>query len=112
VLDCCFRNGALLLPLPMFVRFRQYTDRVLQISIIDARRIDGKVRHELVANLGTVPVPPSVPDRLAFWQRLHERLAKLSNRVDVATQGKLVGQIHARVPMVIVDEQRNEQLDD
>jgi len=96
----------------MFVRFRQYTDRLLQISIIETRRIDGKVRHELVARLGSVAVPPSVPDRLAFWQRLHERLAKLSNRVDAATQDKLLCQIHARIPMVIDDEQHNEQLDD
>jgi hypothetical protein len=96
----------------MFVRFRQYTDRLLQISIIETRRIDGKVRHELVARLGSVAVPPSVPDRLAFWQLLYERFAKLPNRVDAATQDKLLGQIHARIPMVIDDKQHNERLDD
>src|SRR5262249_56852433 len=68
----------------MFVRFRQYTDRLLQISIIETRRIDGKVRHELVARLGSVAVPPSVPDRLAVWQRLPQRLPKLSTRLSPA----------------------------
>ena len=47
--------------------------------LVETRRIDGKVRHEHVASFGSVEVPPSVEDRITFWQRLHERLAKLSN---------------------------------
>jgi hypothetical protein len=27
--------------------------------------------------LGSVPMPPEVDDRLAFWHRLHDRLANL-----------------------------------
>lgn len=49
--------------------------------------------------------------RLAFWQRLHERLAKLANRVDGALQGKVLGNVHALIPMVTLDEQRTVQLE-
>jgi hypothetical protein len=93
----------------MFVRFRNKQGR-LQVSLVVARRDNGKVRNEHVASLGSVPAPPSVDDRLAFWKGLHERLAKLANRVDPATQGKVLGAIHARIPMVLIDEQRDVQL--
>jgi hypothetical protein len=33
---------------------------------------------------------PSTADRIAFWGRLHERLAKLSNRVHANTHGKVL----------------------
>jgi predicted N-formylglutamate amidohydrolase len=46
-----------------------------------------------------------------FWQKLHERLAKLSNRVDAAAQGKVLAEVHSRVPMVTADEQRALQLE-
>jgi hypothetical protein len=36
---------------------------------------------------------------LAFWQPVHKRLAKLSNRIDPAMQVKIRGDIHRRVPM-------------
>jgi len=93
----------------MFVRFRQ-TDRRLQISLVETRRIDGKVRHGHIASFGSVEWPPSVDARIAFWQRLHERLARLSNRVDAAAQAKILGDVHARIPMVTLDEQRALQL--
>jgi hypothetical protein len=69
------------------------------------------VRHEHIASLGSVEVPQSVADRIAFWQRLHERLGKLANRVDAETQGKVLGAVHARIPMVTADEQRALQLE-
>jgi hypothetical protein len=94
----------------MFPRFRQ-TDYRLQVSLVETRRTAGKVRHEHVAGLGSVEWPPSVEDRIAFWQRLHERLAKLSNRVDATAQAKILGAIHARIPMVTLDEQRALQLE-
>jgi hypothetical protein len=94
----------------MFVRFRQAGDR-LQMSLIATSRGTGRVRHEHVAALGAIVMPPAPADRLAFWQRLHERLAKLSNRVDDATQAKVLAAIHARVPMVTPDEQRAVQLE-
>jgi hypothetical protein len=88
----------------MFVRFRQV--RRLQVSLIEPRRVGGKVRHEHVASLGAVDVPPTVADRVAFWRSLHERLSRLANRVDAAAQGKILGQVHTRIPMVTIDELR------
>jgi hypothetical protein len=89
----------------MFVRFRETKSR-LQVSLAESRRVDGRVQYEHVAQLGSIEAPPTVEDRIAFWQRLHERLSKLSNRLDAATQGKVLGDIHARIPMVTLDEQR------
>lgn len=93
----------------MFVRFRQAYR--LQVSLIEGRRVNGKVRHEHVASLGSVDDPPSVADRLAFWKSLHERLARLSNRVDRALQATILGKVHERIPMVSADEQRALQLE-
>jgi hypothetical protein len=93
----------------MFARFRQTPHR-LQVSIIETHRVDGRVRHEHIASLGSIATPPSVADRVAFWQRVHDRLAKLSNRIDPAMQGKLRGDIHNRIAMVTPDEQRALQL--
>jgi hypothetical protein len=92
----------------MFVRFRQ-SRRRLQCSLIETRRTDGKVRHEHVAGLGAVPIDPSIADRIAFWSVLHQRLGELSNRFSHETHGKLIGQIHARIPMPTADEQRQLQ---
>jgi hypothetical protein len=83
------------------------TETRLQVSLIETRRVDGRVRHEHIASLGSIVTPLSVEGRVAFWKRLHERLAKLANRVDAETQGKLLGAVHARVPMVTVEEQQN-----
>jgi hypothetical protein len=94
----------------MFTRFRQSRSR-LQVSLLETRRIEGKVRNEHVASLGSVEMPQTVEARLVFWQRLHERLARLSNRVDAARQGKILAGIHARIPMVTLDEQRALQLE-
>jgi hypothetical protein len=93
----------------MFVRFRP-TERRLQVSVVETRRIDGKVRHEHVVSFGSVEVPSSIEDRIAFWQRVHERLAKLSSRLDAKAQTKLLSDIHTRIPMVTLDEQRALQL--
>src|SRR5215510_1726404 len=58
----------------MFARFRRTRHR-LQVSLVETRRVGGKVRHEHVAGLGSIETPPSVDARLAFWVRLHQRLA-------------------------------------
>ena len=94
----------------MFVRFRQSGHR-LQVSLAESRRVDGRVRQEHIAALGSIDEPPSVNERIEFWQRLVERFAKLSNRIDGAMQGKILGDVHARIPMVTVEEQRALQLE-
>jgi hypothetical protein len=92
----------------MFVRFRQSRNR-LQVSLIETRRVAGKVCHEHIASFGAVDVPPSIRERLAFWARLPERLARLANLIDGDAQGKIYTAIHARIPMVTPDEQRSLQ---
>jgi hypothetical protein len=91
------------MPLHMFVRFRETPSR-LQVSIVETRRLDGRVRHEHIASLGSIETPLSVSGRIVFWQQVNERLGRLSNRVVAAAQGKIRGDIHARIPMVTLDE--------
>jgi hypothetical protein len=94
----------------MFVRFRQ-VGRRLKVSLAETRRTEGKVRHEHIAGLGSVVIPSDVPERIAFWRKLHERLARLANRIDSETQGKILGQVHGRIPMPTVDEMRALQIE-
>jgi hypothetical protein len=94
-----------MLPLQMFVRFRKTRYR-LQLSLVETRRDGGKVHHEHIASLGSIETPLSVAARIEFWRRLHDRLAKLGNRVDPAAQAKLLGDVHARIPMVTMEEQQ------
>jgi hypothetical protein len=87
----------------MFVRFRQ-TARRLQATLTETRRQGGKVRHEHVAGLGSVPLSPSAADRIAFWTKLHQRLDALSNRIDASQRGPILTAIHARIPMPTLDD--------
>lgn len=87
----------------MFVRFRE-TPRRLQLSLVETRREGGKVRHEHVASLGAIATPLTVAGRVEYWQGLHQRLGRLSNRLDGETQAKILGAVHDRVPMPTVDE--------
>ncbi len=89
----------------MFVRFRQQGNR-LQPSLMQTRREAGKVRSEHVASLGSVDADVSVRERLAFWAKLPERLARLGNRVGPEEHAKIYEALHARIPMVTPDEQR------
>jgi hypothetical protein len=88
-----------------FVRFR-HQGRRLQPSLMQTRRVDGKVRSDHIASLGSVDVDVSVRERLAFWAKLPGRLARLANRVGVDEHGKIYGALHARIPMVTPEEQR------
>jgi len=54
----------------MFVRFRE-TERRLALSIVETHRLDGKVKHERVASLGSIETPLTIGVRIAFWRRLH-----------------------------------------
>ena len=47
---------------------------------MQTRRVSGKMQSEHIASLGTVGADVSVRDRLAFWAKLPERLARLGNR--------------------------------
>lgn len=87
----------------MFVRFRE-TKSTLQVTLLAGRRIGARVRHEHIAALGSIKMPATIEGRDAFWRRLHETLGRLGNRLDAATQAKLLGDIHARVPLVTNDE--------
>ena len=89
----------------MFVRFRQQGRR-LQASLMQTRRVAGTMRSEHIASLGSVDAEVSVRERLAFWAKLPQRLARLGNRVGPDDQAKVYAALHARIPMVTPDEQR------
>jgi len=93
----------------MFARFRRVESNLqvrLQVSIAESRRVDGRIRGEHIAALGSVGDPATIAERVAFWGQLHRRLAALSNRIGADDHGKIIGSIHARIPMVTIDEQR------
>src|ERR1700733_5312265 len=94
----------------MFVRFRE-TATSLQATLIETHRVDGKVRHEHVASLGSIPWPAKTADRITFWQKLHERFAKLSNRLTDDQRAAVMGAIHARIPITAAEDQHAVQLD-
>jgi len=87
----------------MHVRARLHRRRI-QISLVNTRRVDGKVRQEHIASLGSVPPEMTPADRLAFWTQVHPRLARLDNRLDQAALAKVMGELHAKVPMVAIGD--------
>ena len=89
----------------MFVRFGQ-EGRRLQASLMQTRRVSGKMRSEHIASLGSIDAEVSVCERLAFWAKLPERIARLANRVGSDEHAKIYGALHARIPMVTAEEQR------
>jgi hypothetical protein len=93
----------------MFVRFRPTRDR-LQVSLVETRRVAGKIVHEHIAGLGAVAVPPTVADRLTFWRKVEDRLAKLGNRVTAVDLTRIRGALFERIPMPSADEQAAVQL--
>jgi hypothetical protein len=94
----------------MFVRFRAGRRR-LALSLVETKRIDGRVRHEHVATLGSIDWPPTIRNRITFWAQLHGRLAALGNRLRPDNQANIMGAIHARVPIPTLDEQREVKLE-
>jgi hypothetical protein len=93
----------------MFVRFRQMKT-TLQVTLLVGRRVNGRVRHQQVAALGSVKLPLDLDRREGFWRRLHERLGRLRNRLDAAAQAKIMREMHARVPTVTADERREHEV--
>lgn len=100
----------------------------LLVSLIENRRVDGKVRQEHVADLGAVDghllasfydgIDPavaatvqgsgwtraSVLARFFFWQSVDQTLARLDNRIDATGQGQIRAAINARIPMLTIAE--------
>jgi hypothetical protein len=76
----------------------------LNLSLVETRRVDGKVKHEHIAGLGSIATSHDSAARLAFWAHLHERFGELSDRIKSEALTKILGDIHARVPMVTVEE--------
>lgn len=68
--------------------------------------VSGKIRNRHIASLGSTSTEVSVRERLAFWAKLPERLARLGNRVGPEEHGKIYEALHARIPMVTPDDQR------
>ena len=92
----------------MFVRFQHQGAR-LHVRLLQTKRISGKVQSEYIGALGSVDAAVSVRERLAFWAKLPERLARLGNRVSSDEHAAIYAALHARLPMVTPDEQRDIQ---
>jgi hypothetical protein len=70
----------------MFVRFRGSPNR-LQISIVETRRLNGRVRHEHIASLGSIERPPltrSCPEQMRILDTPSNVAPELTG-VDVAS---------------------------
>ena len=76
---------------------------------MQTRRVAGKMQSEHIASLGSVDADVSVRERLAFWAELPTRFARLGNRVGIEDHAKIYGALHARIPMVTPEEQRDLQ---
>jgi hypothetical protein len=87
----------------MFARFRQSRDR-LNVSIHEARRVNGKVKQDHIANIGSVETPPSARSRIGFWQQFDERMPGLSNRISADDVTKIRNAIADRIPTPTEDE--------
>jgi hypothetical protein len=79
----------------MFIRIRKSKKR-LRLSLVETRRVDGKVRAEHVASIGSIAVAMTVGDRVGFWKGIDGRLAGLANRIDPNNLRAIVG---AKVPV-------------
>ena len=74
----------------MFVRART-VGRRLELALTETRRVDGRVKQEHVASLGSVRLPLTIAGRVAFWAKLHGRLARLGNRLSAEDHANLRG---------------------
>jgi hypothetical protein len=86
----------------MFVRFRRQGNR-LQASLAESGR---KVQTEHVGTLGSVDAGVSLRERVAFWARLPQRLAALDNRISADEHPAIIAALHARIPMVTMEDLR------
>jgi len=119
----CKRRRSLKCPIKPRCRYR-IGDAVpyrLQVSIVENTRIHGKVRQEVIAELGSIDgiwlaefwegldpalrtdrwFDQSVAARVAFWNAAKPRLDRLANRLDPKAMRMA---IHARIPWPKQDE--------
>jgi hypothetical protein len=110
IVRCYPLRRAILATTTLFARFRTVGQR-LHVSVVETRRDSTKVRQEHLASLGSIPQPPTSAERIAFWTKLHERLARLANRTTAEQRGQILAAVHARIPMPTPDEQHAVQLE-
>jgi hypothetical protein len=78
----------------MFIRVRKSKKR-FRLSLVETRRIDGKVCAEHVASLGSIALAMTVADRVEFWKALNGRLPGLANHINPDDLRAIAG---AKVP--------------
>jgi hypothetical protein len=97
----------------MFVRFRRQGGR-FQASVVETRRVSGRVVADHLGGLGSVDAELSIRERAAFWAALPERLDQIGNWIGPDQRAKLLAALRARIPMVTPEEQsstRPEEVD-
>jgi hypothetical protein len=94
----------------MFVRFRQ-TPRKLQVSLIETKRVNGKVQHEHIASLGSIAANPTTTDRIEFFRKFEQRMTTLTNRVDEAQKNAITLAIGERIPLITPDDLKAVQVE-
>jgi hypothetical protein len=82
--------------------------RRIQVSIVRSHRVDGRVKEDHVASLGSVPPKMSVNDRATFWDAVEPRLARLGNRLGQEGYAKIAKELRAKVPVVTAAERKAE----
>jgi hypothetical protein len=96
----------------------------LLVALIENRRVDGKVRQEQIADLGSIdgyllsgfypdgaPADEqwhraSVQARRQFWLGALERLDRLANRVSAEAREGIIEAIMGRIPILTEDDRR------
>jgi hypothetical protein len=93
------QTGSLLdiFPQHQLVRLRQSAQR-LQLSIVETRRGRWQGSSRDIASLGSIRPTLSIADRIEFWARLHQRLERLSNRINAEALEQILGGVHDRIP--------------
>ena len=90
----------------MFVRFRTQRTR-LQASLVETRRVAGKVVAEHLGGLGSVDADLSVRERENFWAKLPERLDRIGDWIGPTECEKICAMLDARIPMITSEEQHS-----
>jgi hypothetical protein len=86
----------------VFVRFRRKGKRLV-VDLVETRRVDGKVKSDHVARLGSIALPEPFPtaERVRFWRGLKARwrdlVDRLGNRVSADDRRRALRAIAARI---------------